>query len=379
MPILKSIYEESKDSEKYFAHKSVLFIGSESYDALTITVLQGLSQLGFRIYTIKKRNINSWFCNQVVEDTGPFKFDFVLSNLHWGTRWSYYCKYNLAGYPKVLIDGDDDLNQGDWRKKYGYYTTQYVYDPPESVKELNLMPYRWVEPLYDYQPGAVFTAQKQPCDSNLVYLPFGIHEQYKEVYRDKKTFETRIDFAHIPGPGKKRKSMKNLINILHRLQVMPGRIHNTRVIGEELIPDAVRDYVVDGHNVHSYHRWVTRRSYFSLLNNSKVLIYPGIDKWPFWDSKRIWEAYASGCLVLMARPCIDVKDYPVTGVCEFAVYDSVLEFISKCRYFYKHPDFLDELRVNAVRRAWEYFSPCSIARYFLMNIAQRIGVTSKTF
>lgn len=379
MQTLKSIYNESKDSEKYFTHKNILFVGSESYDAPTITVLQGLSQLGFRICTIKKPNINSWFCNQVVEDVCHLKFDFVLSNLHWGTRWSYYRKYNLAGYPKVLINGDDDLNQGDWRKKYSHYTTQYVCDPPESVRDLNLMPYRWVESLCDYQPDIVFTAQKQLDDSHSIYSPFGIHEQYKTLYQGKSTSERKIDFAHIPGPGKRRKSMKNLINLFHRLKIVPGCIHNSHVTGEKLIPDVIRDYVMNDVNVHSYHRWVMRKSYFEVLNNSKVLIYPGIDKWPFWDSKRLWEAYASGCLVLVARPCIDVKDYPVTEVCEYAVYDSVLEFISKCRHLYKHPDSLDELRVKAVQRSWKYFSPRPIARYFLMRIAQRIGMTSKTF
>lgn len=377
MQTLEGIYDGSKDSEKYFTHKSVLFIGSESYDAPTITVLQGLSQIGFGIYTIKKPNINSWFCNQVIQDLCHLKFDFVLSNLHWGTRWSYYRKYNLAGYPKILIDGDDDLNQGDWRKKYNHYTTQYVCDPPESVRDLNWMPYRWVESLNDYQPDVVFTAQKQNDDSHSVYLPFGIHKEYQTLYESKSTTERRIDFAHIPGPGKKRKSMGKLINELHYLKVVPGRIHNSHVSGEKLIPGVIRDYVMRDDNVHSYHRWVMRKSYFELLNNSKVLIYPGIDKWPFWDSKRPWEAYASGCLVLMARPCINVKDYPVTEVCEHAVYDSIPEFILRCRYLYKHPDFLNELRVTAVQRACKYFSPRPIARYFLMRIAQRIGVTSK--
>jgi hypothetical protein len=379
MRILESVYNESLDSERYFAHKRALFIGSESYDAPTITVLQGLSQLGFAIHTIKKPNINSWFCNQVVESVDGLKFDFVLSNLHWGTRWSYYHEHSLMDYPKILIDGDDDIDQGSWRKKYDHYVTRYVYDPPESTKDLNLMPYRWIETLSDYEPDVVFTAQKQPDDSDSLYLPFGIHEQYTTLHQGRSTTEREIDFAHIPGPGKKRRFMKILIRVLHMLRVLPGCIHNGYATGEEMIPDAIRDNLVNDHRVHGYYRWVMRKSYFELLNNSKVLIYPGTHDRPFrdWDSKRPWEAYASGCLVLLGKPSIDVKDYPITEVCDYAVYDSTTEFIAKGRYLYKHPHFLDELRVSAVQRAWKYFSPVPIARYFLMSTARRIGVASR--
>lgn len=367
---LEEIYNKSKDSERDFEHKSILFIGSESYDAPTITVLQGLDQLGFNIYTIKKPNINSWFCNQIVKDIDDLKFDFVLSNLHWGTRWSYYKKYNheLESYMKILIDGDDNINLGSWRNKYDYYTRNYTYNPPESIKDLNLMPYRWVEPLYDYKPDLVFTSQKQFNDNDSVYLPFGLHEQYRTFFKAKKTFDREIDFAHIPGPGIKRENMARLIGKLSRFNILPGEIHNSYVRGEKIVPESIKHNVLNDDNIHSYHRWIMNKSYFEVLNNSKVLIYPGIDKWPFWDSKRPWEGYASGCLVLMSKPCIDVSEYPLTEICDYAVYNSYFDFIKKWQYLYKNPSFLDELRVKAFKNAIKYFSPKPIANYYLMRI-----------
>jgi hypothetical protein len=373
MQTLQRIYDESRDSEEYFAHKSILFIGSESYDAPTITVLQGLQRLGFTIYTLKKPNINSWFCNKVVESVNHLCFDFVLSNLHWGTRWSYYAQYNLGSYPRVLIDGDDNRGEKSWKEKYVRYAQVYVCDPPEALKDMKLHPYRWVEPLGNYEPDVVFTSQKVPGDKSSFYLPFGIHEQYKALYEGRSAFERDIDFAHIAGPGAKRRRMELLLRRLTRLRLFPGVVHNRAVTGEEIAPDEIKELVARDRNVHSYHRWTMSRAYFHVLNRAKVLIYPGVNEGPWWDSKRPWEAYASGCLVMLAKPEIDMSEYPVTEICDFAVLDSYLEFVKKCRFLYLRPSSLDKLRLAAVERAWKYFSPVPIARYFLAKITTVLG------
>jgi len=366
---LDEVYRQCQNSERHFEYRAVLFIGSESYDAPTITVLQGLHKLGFTIYTLKKPNINSWFCNTVIGSVDQVRFDFVLSNLHWGTRWSYYERYKLWSYPKVLIDGDDNHAKESWKAKYARYVRSYVYDPPEALKDMKLHPYRWVEPLGDYKPDVVFTAQKVPGDSTTFYLPFGIHEQYMEFYEGKATHERDIDFAYISGPGVRREREERWIRCLSRCKLLPGKIYNRPARGEEVTPEEIREYVAQDKNVHSYHRWTMSKVYFRTLNRTKVLIYPGVNDNAWWDSKRPWEAYASGCLVLMRKPTIDMSEYPATGICEFAVYDSITELVAKCWFLYVWPSFLDKLRRTAVERAWKYFSPIPIARYFLARIA----------
>ncbi len=368
--VLEETYQKCLGSEKYFEHKNVLFIGSESYDSPVIAVLQGLDELGFNIYTIKKPNINSWFCNKIIEDPGQFKYDFVLSSLHWGTRWSYYKKYNLLSYKKVLIDGDDNLNWETWKDKYNYYTKRYVFDPPEEIKDLELAPRRWVEPLSGYEPDIVFTAQKRFDDKHSFYIPFGIHKQYYELYEQKSTQEREYDFTQVPAPGIWRERMQFFVRLGRHFKFLPGKISNEDPFarGKELIPEKIRELALNDYDVHSYHRWVMSKAYFRLLNNSKVLIYPGIDPLPFWESKRPWEAYASGCLVLMKKPCIDVSEYPLTELCQYAVYNNYFDFIKKCRYLYKHPDVLDKLRRDAFERSKKYFTPKPIANYFLKKI-----------
>lgn len=370
MSKLDAVYKQCQGSERYFKHRAILFIGSESYDAPAITVLQGLHKLGFMIYTLKRPNINSWFYNRVVNSVDQLRFDFVLSNLHWGTRWSYYERYKLWSYPKVLIDGDDNHGKESWKAKYARYVRSYVYDPPEALKDMELHPFRWVEPLGDYKPDVVFTAQKVPGDSTTFYLPFGIHEQYMEFNESKATHERDIDFAHIPGPGARRRREERWIRRLSLCKLLPGRIHNRPARGEEVAPEEIREYVAEDNNVHSYHRWAMSKVYFRMLNRTKVLIYPGVSDSAWWDSKRPWEAYASGCLVLLRKPTINMLEYPATEICKFAVYDSPVEFVAKCWDLYLRPSFLDKLRLKAVKRAWKYFSPVPIASYFLARVAE---------
>lgn len=368
MNSLHETWRACQGSEDKFKNKSVLFIGSESYDAPTITVIQGLRQLGFTIYTLNKPNINSWFCNRVVESVDHLRFDFVLSCLHWGTRWSYYEQCKLCSYPKVLIDGDDNRKERNWREKYTRYARTYVYDPVEVLKDMDLHPYRWVEPLGDYDPDVVFTSQKVPGDNSSFYLPFGIHEEYTAFYEGRSTFDRHIDFAHIPGPGTKRKRMERLIRILTRYRLHPGVVHSRKVRGGEVASHEIKELIAKDHNIHSYHRWVMHKAYFRVLNRSKILIYPGVNDGPWWDSKRPWEAYASGCLVMLARPTIDVSEYPITEICDYAVFRSHLAVVEKCLFLYLRTSFLDKLRLITLERAWKYFSPIAIARYFLYNI-----------
>lgn len=372
--LLEQIRQQCLGIEHRFPHKAVLFIGSESYDAPTITVLEGLSQLDFTIYVLHKPNINSWFCNAIIDRLDNVRFDFVLSNLHWGTRWQYYPKYGILDAPKVLVDGDDNRGWASWREKYEAYSRKYILDPPEELKDRELMPFRWIEPIGEYNPDIVFTAQKQFGDDQTHYLPFGIHSEYVRFAKNKPTNQRAIDFAHILGPGRKRRKMEFQIRLLGALRILPGTIYNGSAYGNPLVPEPLKAQFEADKNVHSYHRWSNNQSYFDVLNNSKVLLYPGIDTLPFWDSKRLWEAYACGCLVLFKQPNIDVKDYPVTELCDFAVYSSSIQLMSKCRYLYRNPEVLDALRKEAVAKAREYFSPLPLARYFLRTVASLLRI-----
>ena len=53
-------------------------------------------------------NINSWFCNTIVDmlDDIEEKVDFVLSNLHWGTRWDFYKNLNREIFLNILANAD---------------------------------------------------------------------------------------------------------------------------------------------------------------------------------------------------------------------------------------------------------------------------------
>ncbi len=373
MDILEDMRRKFERAEDAFRKKKILFIGSESYDAAAITVLQGLHDLGFTICTIRKWNINSWFCNVVIDNPASHSFDFILSNEHWGTRWKYYNRYQLSSYPKVLVDGDDNRGWPTWLDKVRHHEREYVLEPAEEIKQMEIAPYRWVEDLDGYLPDVVFTAQKQLGDRSSFYLPFGIQNEYLTLNESKAFRRRTIDIAHIAGPGTKRRWTQRLIMAGSRLGVIPGNVFNGFARGEKTIAPQIKRFFEEENAskepVHGYVRWTADKEYYRVLNNSKVLVYPGVSSQPFWDSKRPWEGYACGCLVLLSLPNIDVSDFPPTELEEFANYSGPLELISKCRFLVKNPEAAERYRVHAVERALKYFSAASIARYVLGKIA----------
>ena len=62
--ILENTLKKTMNIENEFKKKKILFIPSESYDATTIGIIEGLNELNFEILVYKKENINSWFCNK---------------------------------------------------------------------------------------------------------------------------------------------------------------------------------------------------------------------------------------------------------------------------------------------------------------------------
>jgi len=142
-------------------------------------------------------------------------------------------------------------------------------------------------------------------------------------------------------------------------------VHNSKATGEAVIPKGIESLVLADRNIHSYHRWILYKDYFKILNDTKVLLYPGVYDRPHWDSKRPWEGLASGCLVLTEKPPIDMSEYPMTELCPFAVYRDHGEMVEKCKQLYGNHGWLEQQRLEAVQGALRHFTPCPIARYFL--------------
>jgi hypothetical protein len=348
-------------------NKKLLFIGSESYDAPTITVIEGLNKLGWQIFTINKMNINSWFCNKVISENSSFpKFEFILSNLHWGTRWSLYEKLGLNSKLKVLIDGDDNPNYGNWKKKYEKYCSKYKLEPDEYIKKKLLSPYRWVEFMGEYKPDIVFSAQKNFKENNTIYIPFGIHDHYNQF---SSSFNKIYTFTHFPGSGKNRKITKLLLKFLKHTYLINTNMWDQPARGESIVDRRIKYFTDNDQNIHSWHRWVMHKDYFDKLTKTKILIYPGIDHYPFWDSKRPWEAIASGAAVLMKEPSIDSKNFSLSEIDRDFVYRTNWELLEKIRYF-KNLDTIDEKIAHFVQKVKKKFSSVSIAKYFLKKIGK---------
>lgn len=368
--ILEEIYQKTQNIEEKFKKKKILFIPSESYDGATITIIEGLNDLGFEILTYKKNNINSWFCNKIIDNLNNIEveIDFVLSNLHWGTRWSLYKKLHHK-VPYILIDGDDRIHgneRSNWLDKYNNYIRNYRVNPPEEIKNMELAPYRWMEKMEDYKPDIVFMSQKYNQNKDEIYLPFGINKSYiKQNIKISK--DRNYDICHIPGPGEYRKNMKIFINRFKSNY----KVFNDQTNRNEIENNSIKDYIKRDNNIHSWHRWKINKDYFDVLNNSKITIYPGIDKpnAPGWDSKRPWEILSNGSLILFTKPPnFDNSSYPLENLCKNIFYKDNKDLTNKLDYLLKDLVVLEEIRNKYYIDGIKYFNPKQISRYFLYNI-----------
>lgn len=369
--ILEKIQIKANSILNNYKHKKILFIGSESYDGSTITLIEGLNKLGFTIYTYKKTNINSWWCNTIIEDIEPIlnDIDFVLSNLHWGTRWSLYKKIP-KNIPRILIDADDRIgNNNTWKDKFNKYWRQYKQNPPENIKNSILSPYRWIEHIDDYTPDIIFMSQKTNKDKNVIYLPFGINDFYNKQFTNNK--DRKYDFTNIPGPGKYRTELNN------KMHLCPGKVHNKQSYGNWIPIPEIDDFIKKDKNVHSWHRWRLNEGYFNVLNDTKVFVFPGNGDCGF-DSKRPWEALSCGCLLLFHAP----EDVEHGGITEYSIKHlwekSIFKFRNYndlkdiCNQLYNDKDYLEQQRKICYENAQRYFNSIPIAKYFLLQVYNNI-------
>ena len=342
--------------------KSILFIGSESYDAATITIIEGLNKIGYTIYVYKKSNINSWFCNIIINDLNIVKdsIEFIISNLHWGTRWDLYKHFNMNTI-KILIDGDDDNNNISWKNKYQLCIKNYNIADVNYLENNLLLNQRCMIDIKDYKPDIIFKSQKFSNEG--IYLPFGINFTYLKFNKNIPLNKRNIDICHFSGPGRYRENMTNFIN----KNFKKYNVFNNKIYGEMIVDESIKEFCNKDNNIHSWHRWKTCDKYFETINNSKICIYvpaPG-----GWDSKRPWEILSQGSLLLYYKQAelID-KEYELNKISDYCQFNSYDELISKCEELLNNPNFLEKKRIECYNNAIKYFTSEPLAHYFISKI-----------
>tara|TARA_B100001093_G_scaffold329155_1_gene314152 strand:+ start:1103 stop:2158 length:1056 start_codon:yes stop_codon:yes gene_type:complete len=346
--------------------KNILFIGSESYDGPTITIIEGLYNLGYKIFVYKKTNINSWFCNIIIDslDNIEDNIDFIISNLHWGTRWDLYNKINKK-IPYILIDGDDH-NNNTWKNKYIKYCNSYGILNTIQIKDIetqNLLSKRIMIKIENYEPDLIFKTQK--FNNEGIYLPFGINFSYLQFKKNIPISKRKIDICHFPGPGKYRENMTNIIN----KNFKNYSVSNKLIYGNMIVDNNIKTFCEKDNNIHSWHRWKTCDEYFNTINNSKICIYvpaPG-----GWDSKRPWEILSQGTILLYFKtPGLIDNEYPLKQLGNFFEFTTIEELINKCNLLLNNKDFLNEKAKECHKNAEKYFTSEPITEYFLSNISR---------
>ena len=374
---LENTYNKCLNIENKFTKKKILFIPSESYDVCTIGIIEGLNKLGFEILVYKKNNINSWFCNKIIYNLDNIEdsIDFVLSNLHWGTRWTLYnkLKHNV---PYILIDGDDRIhgnNISNWKDKYNNYIKNYKLNPSDEIKNKEISPYRWMEQMNDYKPDLIFMANKYKINKNCLYLPTCILDNYIKYLDNNNNINInnkKYDIIHIPGPGEYRHNLKKIINIY----LKKYNIFNENIYGEKQLDERIKDYCDLDNNIHSWHRWNFNKKYCDILKNSKINIISPVDKYNAPGGvgiKRITEALMSGSYILYhQQPDVDDSNYSYENICNYCKFEfeNYNEMIQKCDYLLNNPEILKNKQKKMYENTLKYFTSVPITRYFLYNI-----------
>lgn len=381
--LLEEIYQKTLNIEKEFKKKKVLFIPTESYDDPCITIIEGLNKLGFEILVYKKFNINSWFCNKIITNLENIeeKIDFVLSNIHWGTRWSLYNKLKHK-VPYILIDGEDRLHEWSKHPKWKrssyidtieYREKKYIRNPPLRIREFKLSPIRWVEDLGKYKPDIVFKSQKYKINKDCIYLPYGIKDFYLKYNINKSIKDREIDILHLDSKcmGKYRSDTIDYLNNYKKKTKF--NIINGLVYGDTICDKRIKKLIDNDKNIHSWHRWRCCDEYFKTINNSKLLIYPSVDKYnaPGWDSKRPWETFSQNSLIIYQKQeDFDNSEYPIDELIGEFRYklDDYEDLKKKIELHLSDLDLLEEKRINICKNINKYFNSITITRYFLWNI-----------
>lgn len=312
---------------------------------------------------------------QMQEWIASTPIDFVLSNLHWGTRWDYYVQYGLDTFPKVLIDGDDSRHGRNWYNRYTGWRKVY---PMQSGSEVlwnnQLYSRRFMVPLHGYTPDVVFSAQKAPNDRVSHYLPFGIHNPTPGMVSADinwiRPFCNRdFDFTNIPGDGGARTWITGMVSGCPP----PGCVSNEFIHGPWRASKPTREAIALDKNIHSWHRWRFYSHYWKMLGDSRTVINPGVFiDLPQWDSKRPWEALAMGAHVLHREPNIDMSSYPVTALSDYSTFVDYPEMIAICRELISREKLWWRLEKQVLDRAWKYFGPAPLARRFLQIIKESL-------
>lgn len=341
----------------------VLYIGSESYDGPTITVIEGLHKLGYIIYVYKKSNINSWFCNNIIKSISDIdgKIDFIVSNLHWGTRWDLY-KEIKTKVPFILIDGDDHNNCRNWNEKIIRYNKCYGFMNPTQNEGIELLPHRKMIPIENYVPDIVFKSQKFTNEG--IYIPFGITNNYLNFRKNIPISKRTIDICHFPGPGEYRSKMTCFINS----QFKKYKVSNTHIYGNMVVDNSIKENCQKD-KIHGWWRWKTNDKYFETINKSKICIYvpaPG-----GWDSKRPWEMISQGCVLLYFKtPGLIDDEYELKKLGDFFEFKNNDELIYKCNLLLNDSLFLEEKSKECYNNALKHFTSIPIAKYFLSKVLQ---------
>jgi hypothetical protein len=215
---------------------------------------------------------------------------------------------------------------------------------------------------------------KYKININEIYLPTSISDNYIKHFKNKDQYTKIYDITNIPGPGMYREIITNFVDKYLKQRC---RVWNSKVYGNDNVPDPISYFCKNDNNIHSWHRWRCCKDYFEKLMSSNIIIIPPVDKYNSPGGigiKRVTEGLAAGCYILFhQQPDVDDKQYPISELCSFARFgfENYQELFDKCSYLLLNPLELQKKKEKMFSNAMKYFTSIPITRYLLWNIQHK--------
>jgi hypothetical protein len=297
---------------------NICYLNTPAYDYLTATIIEGLTELGHKVFTSEKSNYGFFLSKKYfIEQANKSDLFIIGSNKHVKYDYLKFIKHNKT----VFVDGSDS----------SYLNLNFSYP-------INLVFKRELLKGLNFQDSLIFP------------LPFAAEKRYfnkEKVVKD-------IDVSFLAANNNfLRESIKNVLNTNFK-------------------NNSVTEHTGEISYSSSFGFPHENPIYFSILSRSKVVInIPGLG----WDCGRYWEAIANKALVLSYKLEIQIPN-PFEEKCHILSFSDINQFIEKIDYCLSNPNIVKNMSEEAYNHLLQFHTTTKRAEYFLKTIEENYKVNS---
>ena len=288
----------------------IAFLNTPVYDYLTATLIEGLKELGHKVYTSENSNYGNFLSRK----------KFIA----------------FANKSDMFLIGSNIFVKYDYLKYINNKKTIYIDGSDSSLININ----------FTHPINLLFKREYlKNCflKENLIFpLPFAAEKRYfknNQIIKD-------IDISFLATTNNfLRESVKNILNCKYKKHSITD---HTKEVSYSSIYGLPQENPI----------------YFDILSRSKVAInIPGYG----WDCGRYWEAISNKAFLLTYKLEIEIPNSFEEGK-HFMSFSNLSEFDEKISFCINNPEIIEKMTNEAYNHLLNYHTSKKRAEYFLNTI-----------